>query len=237
MSQSYRYEVHDRPAYSTLALYLEANQAVRATAGRMVSMSAHVNLDVQVQGGVMGALKRVVTHESIFQSIFTAVGAPGELLLAPPMPGDIVPLELRNSTWFVQGSCYLAGDPALNLDAKFGGVKGFFSGTGLFLIYLAGTGTVFASAYGSVLKKSLAPGEKYVINNGHVVAFEGSVQYQLRKAAQGGWLKSFASGEGIVVEFTGPGEVYLQTRNIESLADILKPFFPSGSGGGIHFDT
>jgi uncharacterized protein (AIM24 family) len=45
------------------------------------------------------------------------------------------------------------------------------------------------------------------------------------------------SGEGIVAEFTGPGELLIQTRNLAALAGLLKPFFPSqsGSGGGSGF--
>ena len=42
----------------------------------------------------------------------------------------------------------------------------------------------------------------------------------------------FVSGEGIVAEFAGPGEILIQTRNLAALAGLLKPFFPSQSGGG-----
>jgi uncharacterized protein (AIM24 family) len=39
------------------------------------------------------------------------------------------------------------------------------------------------------------------------------------------------SGEGIVSEFTGPGELLIQTRNLQAFAGLLKPFFPTQSGG------
>jgi uncharacterized protein (AIM24 family) len=35
------------------------------------------------------------------------------------------------------------------------------------------------------------------------------------------------SGEGIVAEFTGPGELLIQTRNLAAPAGLLKPFFPN----------
>jgi uncharacterized protein (AIM24 family) len=44
------------------------------------------------------------------------------------------------------------------------------------------------------------------------------------------------SGEGIVAEFTGPGELLIQTRNLAALASLMKPFFPSQSGGGGGFN-
>jgi uncharacterized protein (AIM24 family) len=47
------------------------------------------------------------------------------------------------------------------------------------------------------------------------------------------FFRSMMSGEGIVAEFTGPGELLIQTRNLAALAGLLKPFFPGqGSGGG-----
>lgn len=230
--QSYMYRIEDRPSYSTLTLYLQPNQMVRAEAGAMVAMSANIDLQSQMQGGVMGALKRVVTQESLFVSSFTAMNGPGELLLAPGAPGDVTALELRGQQFFVQGSSWLASDPNLNVDTKWGGFKGFVGGTGLFLISVSGSGTLFLSSFGATHHKRLQPGERYVVDTGHIVAFESTTQYQLRKASSAGWLRSFTSGEGVVAEFVGPGDLFLQTRNLSSLADILRPFFPSGSGGG-----
>ena len=57
------------------------------------------------------------------------------------------------------------------------------------------------------------------------------MQYTLRKAASG-FFRSIMSGEGIVAEFSGPGELLIQTRNLAALAGLLKPFFPSQGGGG-----
>ena len=78
--------------------------------------------------------------------------------------------------------------------------------------------------------KRLQPGERYVVDTGHLVAWEGTTQYTLRKAAAG-FFRSMMSGEGIVAEFTGPGELLIQTRNLQAFASLLKPFFPSQSGG------
>jgi uncharacterized protein (AIM24 family) len=39
------------------------------------------------------------------------------------------------------------------------------------------------------------------------------------------------SGEGVVAEFTGPGEILIQTRNLAAFAGLMKPFFPSQGGG------
>ncbi|NMS58988.1 AIM24 family protein, partial [Vibrio parahaemolyticus] len=47
-----------------------------------------------------------------------------------------------------------------------------------------------------------------------------------------GFFRSMLSGEGLVAEFSGPGELLIQTRNLAAFAGLLKPFFPSQSGSG-----
>ncbi len=235
-TSSYEWAVDCKPSYSIATVKLAANQGIRAEAGAMVAMSAHVQLTSKMEGGLLGAVKRMVTRESLFQSTFTAAGAPGEVLFAPSLPGDIIGLELHNQSFMVQSSSYLAGDPGLALETKFGGMKSLFSGEGLFFIQLKGSGLVLLSSFGAIVKKTLGAGEKYVVDTGHIVAFEESIQYTLRKASSQGWLRSMASGEGVVAEYTGPGDLYLQTRNLQAFAGQLIPFFPSqgnGGGGGI----
>ncbi|MEC7460480.1 MAG: AIM24 family protein, partial [Candidatus Thermoplasmatota archaeon] len=70
------------------------------------------------------------------------------------------------------------------------------------------------------------PGQTITVDTGHVVAFESTVQYTINKV---GGLKSFAfGGEGLVMNFTGQGTVWIQTRNFSSLVDRIMPFLPTG---------
>jgi uncharacterized protein (TIGR00266 family) len=201
----------------------------------MVAMSANIDLSSELKGGVFGALKRAVGGESAFVSTFTARGGPGEVSLAPGAPGDVAALEMQNQTFLVQSSSYLAGDTSLNVDTKFGGAKSFFGGEGLFVLEVSGTGLLLVSSFGAIHRKSLAPNEAYVVDTGHLVAWEGQMQYNLRKAAKSGFFRSLVSGEGMVAEFQGPGEILIQTRNLALFAGLLKPFFPNQSGGGSGF--
>ena len=235
MGRGYRYEIQHGSAFSLAVLNLEAEQSIQAEAGAMVSMSGNVELQSQMKGGLMGALKRAVGGESAFVSTFTARRGPGEVTLAPSTPGDIAALEMRNQHFFVQSSSYLAGDTSLQVDTRWGGAKSFFGGEGLFVLQVNGTGLLLVSSFGAIHRKSLAPGERYVVDTGHLVAWEGHMPYELRKASSAGWFRSLISGEGIVAEFSGPGEILIQTRNLAAFAGVLKPFFPTqgSSGGGI----
>jgi uncharacterized protein (TIGR00266 family) len=230
--RGYTYEILHQPAFSLAVLKLQPEQSIMAEAGAMVSMSANIELQSQMKGGLFGALKRAAGGESAFVSTFTAHGGPGEVTMAPGAPGDIAAIEMNNQSFFVQSSSYLAGDVGLNVDTKWGGAKTFFSGEGLFVLLVQGQGLLLVSSFGAIHRKTLQPGERYVVDTGHLVAWEGTTQYTLRKAAAG-FFRSMVSGEGIVAEFTGPGELLIQTRNLAALAGLLKPFFPTqGNGGG-----
>jgi len=199
-------------------------------------MSGNIDLHSEMKGGVFGALKRAVGGESAFVSTFTARGGPGEVTFAPGAPGDVAGIEMQNQTFMVQSSSYLAGDTSLVVDTKFGGAKSFFGGEGLFVLHISGAGLLLVSSFGAIHRRTLRPGEQYVIDTGHLVAWEGHLQYNIRKAAKSGYLRSMLSGEGMVAEFTGPGEILIQTRNLAAFAGMLKPFFPSqGGGGGFRF--
>ncbi|MBX3294414.1 MAG: TIGR00266 family protein [Acidobacteria bacterium] len=233
--RGYTWEIAHAGSFALAVVKLDAGQSINAEAGAMVSMSSNVDLQSQMKGGVFGALKRAVGGESAFVSTFTAQGGRGEVSLAPGTPGDIVGIEMRNQQFKVQSSSYLAGDTSLTVETKFGGAKSFFGGEGLFLLEISGSGLLLISSFGAIYRKVLAPGEGYVVDTGHLVAWEGHMQYNLRKASKAGFFRSLASGEGLVAEFSGPGEILIQTRNLAAFAGMLKPFFPSQSGGGFGF--
>jgi uncharacterized protein (TIGR00266 family) len=228
--RGYSFEILHQPSFALAVVQLAAEQSIQAEAGAMVSMSANVELQSQMKGGLMGALKRAVGGESAFVSTFTARGGPGEVTFAPGSPGDIAAIELSNQVFFVQSSSYLAGDAGLLVDTRWGGAKSFFGGEGLFVLQVSGTGLLLLSSFGAIHRKRLAAGERYVVDTGHLVAWEGTTQYTLRKAAAG-FFRSMVSGEGVVAEFVGPGEILIQTRNLAALAGLLRPFFPSQGGG------
>ena len=231
--RGYSYEVHHSGAFALAVIQLQREQSIQAEAGAMVSMSGNIELQSQMKGGLMGAFKRAVGGESAFVSTFTARGGPGEVAFAPGSPGDIAAIEMHNQVFYVQSSSYLAGDLGLVIDTRWGGAKSFFGGEGLFVLQIQGSGLLLVSSFGSIHRKKLNYGERYVVDTGHLVAWEGHMQYELRKAASAGWFRSMLSGEGIVAEFSGPGEILIQTRNLAAFAGILKPFFPTQSGGGL----
>jgi uncharacterized protein (TIGR00266 family) len=173
----------------------------------------------------------------MFRTTFTAESGPGEVTFAPSALGDIMAVELAGSKLLVQPGSYLAGDTRLAIGVQ-GSMRGMLSGEGLFLLTVQGSGLLLLSSFGAIHSKTLAPGEEYLVDTGHIVAFEESVAYRLEKASGksqglGGFLKgmvqSALSGEGFVCRYRGPGQIYMQTRQLHGFARQLIPFLPRTS--------
>lgn len=219
-----KHEIQYRPSYALGLISLEAGEKIQAEAGAMVSMSDSIKMDSGIKGGVMSGLKRsLLGGESFFINTFTAE-QPGEVTIAPALPGDIVALELQNQTLLVQSGSFLAATPDITIDTKWGGGKTFFSREGLFLLKCTGAGTLFLSSYGAIHLVDLEPGQRHVVDTGHMVAFDETVKYEVGRA--GGWKTTLVGGEGLVCKLTGPGRFYLQTRNPDSFISWLAPKLP-----------
>ena len=223
-----RHEVKYGPAYALALVGLDPGESIQAEAGAMVSMSSTIEMETSTRGGMLLGLRRsVLGGESFFINTFRATEA-GEVTLAPPLPGDIVALELSGQTLLVQSGSFLAATEGVDVDTKWGGAKSFFSSEGLFLLRCTGQGTIWVSSYGAIHPIDLGVGEPYVVDTGHMVAFDDSVQYDVGRS--GGWKSTLFSGEGLVVNLTGPGRFFMQTRSEDSFLSWLLPKIPKQGG-------
>ncbi|ACV24653.1 TIGR00266 family protein [Methanocaldococcus fervens] len=214
----YDFKIEYKPAYSLLKINLK-NQSIIAERGAMVYMSPNITIDTKMSGGLVGALKRAIVGEGVFLNKFSGTGI---LALSPNYVGDIIHHEL-NGTLYLQSGAYLASSPNINIDTKFGGIKTYFGGKGIFLIKLEGKGDVFLSSFGALETVELND-ETLIVDNGNLVGFTGGLSYSLKRI--GGLKSTLLGGEGLVYEFRGTGKVYIQTRNMESFVDFLMKYLP-----------
>ncbi len=230
-------DIQYRPSYSLAIVKLDANESIQVEAGAMVSMSPGMTIETQAKGGLIGALKRsVLGGESFFMNDYRAPAQGGEITLAPALPGDLAVLELKGETLMVQSGSYVASSEAINIDATWGGAKTFFASEGLIMLKCGGTGTLVVSSYGAIHELELAPGETQTVDTGHLVAFDEGMGFNVRIV--GGVKSTLFSGEGLVVDLTGPGKVLMQTRSDDAFLSWLIPRLPKQShrgGGGIQF--
>src|SRR5262245_36925973 len=66
--RGYSYEILYSGAFALATVQLQPEQSIQAEAGAMVAMSGNIELQSQMRGGLMGALKRAVGGESAFVS-------------------------------------------------------------------------------------------------------------------------------------------------------------------------
>jgi uncharacterized protein (TIGR00266 family) len=223
MEDSMEFKIEHGPVFTIVRVFMRQGEQFRAEAGAMVSMSPTLKLEAKSAGkGLMGTLKAAVGGESFFATLFTAETGDGELVLAPGVLGDVLKMELSGNTIFTEGGAYLAGSLGLDISTK-GSFKAMISGEGLFLQKITGKGIVFLNSYGAIYEKILAPGETYIVDTNHIIAFEETVQYKIKKAAKG-IFSSLASGEGLVCEYTGPGKMWIQTRALSAFAQQIEKY-------------
>ncbi len=217
-------EILAGPAFAFGRVAIGQGAEVKVEAGAMASMSGDVSIETNATGGMMSSLKRsVLGGESFFINTFRSERG-GHVAVAAKLPGDMRLLPLEGSTWMVQSGSWIASDPGVAVDTKWGGAKTFFGGEGLFLLKCSGDGDVLVSSYGAIIEQELQADESYVIDTGHVVAFKEGMQYGVEKA--GSWKSTIFGAEGLVVRFQGPGTVWIQTRSPQELVSWLKAKMP-----------
>ena len=216
-------EILYRPSYSMAAVTLAPHERVRVEAGSMVSMSAGVTLETKAAGGLLSSLKRsILGGESFFMNEYLASASGGALNLAPALPGDMAVVRQDGGrALMVQSGAYVASSMDIAVDTKFGGARTFFASEGLFLLRCSGAGDVILSSYGAIHELNLDAGERYTVDTGHLVAFDEGIDFAVR--AVGGLKSTLFSGEGLVVDLTGPGRVLMQTRSADALLTWLVP--------------
>lgn len=217
--------VQHRPSYALAVAELEPNEQIQVEAGSMVGMSTGVGVETEARGGLLKSLARsMLGGESFFINTYRASPQGGRVMLAPALPGDITVRQLEGETLLVQSGSYVASSEDVDVSTGWGGAKTFFAREGLILLKISGTGTLILSSYGAIEEMELAQGETFTVDTGHLVAFSDRLGFSVRRV--GGLKSTLFSGEGLVVDLTGPGRFWMQTRSEDAFLTWLIPKLP-----------
>ncbi len=221
-------DVRYGPAYALAMVTLDHSETIHVESGAMVGMSPRLNMETAAKGGFLKSLGRsMFGGESFFMNTFTAT-SPGETIaLAPPLPGDVAVIEMHGETLMVQSGSYLASSEGIEVETKWSGAKTFFGSEGLIMLRISGTGTLIVSSYGAIHHMELGAGEEFIVDTGHLVTFDDHLQFNVKKVA--GWKSTLFSGEGLVIELKGPGDLTLQSRSQDSFLSWLIPQLPKNT--------
>ncbi|MEM4243788.1 MAG: TIGR00266 family protein [Candidatus Bathyarchaeia archaeon] len=217
-----KYEIKYKPSYSMLVVNLAQGETITAESGAMTYMDPTIEARTRKrEKSLLGSLGlSIIGGQSFWVNDYTAVNGPGEVGLVSAPVGDIEKLEVAPGRGFIiQKSAYIASSPSIDLDVKWEGfTKGLF-GQGLFMIRATGTGDLFINTFGAIDKHRLEAGQTLIVDNFHLVGFSDSCSYKVTRF--GGLKETLLGGEGLVTQITGPGEIYIQTKNLREFVDWL----------------
>jgi uncharacterized protein (TIGR00266 family) len=225
---------------------LDPGEAAIGEAGAMMYMQDGIEMDTvfgdgSQQGGffgkVLGAGKRLLTGEGLFTTIFHNEGrGKRRVAFAAPYPGKIIPVHLSaiGGTLICQKDAFLCAAKGVALGIAFQkrlGV-GLFGGEGFIMQKLEGDGLAFVHAGGTLKELVLAPGESLRVDTGCVVAFQPTVDFDIKYV---GKVKSaIFGGEGLFfATLTGPGKIWLQSLPLSRLANRIILSAPAAGGRSV----
>ena len=192
---------------------LDTGEFVQADAGSMLYKEGAIDMDLRMPGGWVGGLKRMFLGESFMLPIFKSKAAGSKVAFAPPYPGKILELEVNGAkVWQAQKDSFLFAYGNISINISF--IKkfkvGFFGGEGFILEKFTGSGKVFINCGGMAIEKTLSEKETIHVDTGCVVAFEETVDYDIKRVKN---IKTaIFGGEGLFLStLTGPGKVILQS--------------------------
>lgn len=214
---------------------LDPQEMVIAEAGAMMYMTQGINMETRFgdpskEGGgffgkIMTAGKRMLTGESLFMTTYTGMG-PGKqrVAFAAPYPGKIIPMDLTQlgGELLCQKDSFLCAARGVSVGIAFTKKlgAGLFGGEGFILQRLSGDGLAFVHAGGTLCQRRLLRGETLRVDTGCIVAFQPSVQYDIKFV--GGVKNTLFGGEGLFfATLTGPGDIWLQSLPFSRLADRI----------------
>ena len=222
------YEIKGEP-FPMVVCKLQKGETMKDESGAMAFMTSNVKMETNTGGGLLKGLGRALSGDSIFLNFYSAESDNQEIGFASSFPGKIIPIELNGSNSIIgQKSSFLASEVDVNVDMYFRKNlgTGLFGGEGFILQKFTGNGMLFLEIDGEVIEYDLQPGEKMIIDQGHLAAMEESVQFDIQRVK--GAKNILFGGEGLFFgTLTGPGKVWLQTMPIARLAGAIIPYMPA----------
>ncbi len=187
-------------------------------------------------GKLMGAGKRLLVGESLFMTAFTHMGnGKATVTFAAPYAGKIVPMNLSNlgGKIICQKDAFLCAAKGVSVGIEFQRRlgTGLFGGEGFIMEKLEGDGMAFVHAGGYIIERELKTGESFRVDTGCIVAFTGSIDYDIQFVK--GIKNAVFGGEGLFFAvLRGPGKVWLQSLPVSRLAGRILSYAQPGNRKG-----
>ena len=223
-------------AFPIVICTLQKGETMKNETGARAFMTSDMKMETSTGGGLLKGLGRALAGDTLFLNFFTAQSDNEQIGFSACTPGKIMSIRLDGSRTIIgQKNAFLAAEDSVDVDIffkkKLG--AGLFGGEGFVLQKFSGNGMLFIEIDGEVIEKELQPGEKLLLDPGHIAAMDESIDFDIERVKGA---KNILFGEGLFfAKLTGPGKVWIQTMPISKLAAALIPFLPTSSGSDWEF--
>ncbi|PCI58692.1 MAG: TIGR00266 family protein [Kordiimonadales bacterium] len=223
---------------------LDPGESAIAEAGAMMFKDQHIAMSAVFGDGsgqqagfmdkLLGAGKRLLTGESLFTTVFTHEGhGKARVAFASPYAGNILAFKLDeyDGKLICQKDAFLASARGVQIGIHFQRrmMTGLFGGEGFIMQSLEGDGWAFVHFGGTVIERTLKPGEVLHVDTGCLAAMTQDIDMDIEKV--GGIKSMIFGGEGVFfARLEGPGTVWLQSLPFSRLAGRIWASAPQGSG-------
>lgn len=214
-----------------LQVDLQPGDVIVAESNAMVMSDDCIAIEGKMQGGLMSSFARkLFSDESLFQQRIKADrGQSGTVFLAPPLPGDIEVIAVGERQFYLNSGCFMASDADVGISQRLNSsaLGSFFGDTGgLVVMRTEGRGNLCLSGFGQIIRVEVKPEQDVLVDNGHVVAWQTSLDYKVSTASSkrgvlGRMISTAMSGEFLVTRFSGEGHLYISSRNLSTFESYV----------------
>lgn len=223
-----KYQITGEPmpvAVCTLA----DGESIVCEGGSMSWMTPNLEMKTSGGGSIGKAFGRMLSHESVFQNVYTATGGEGMIAFASSFPGSIRAIEITPDRPIIaQKSSFLACEAGVELSVffqrKLG--AGFFGGEGFIMQKISGNGVAFIEIDGTAMEYTLAAGQQMIVDTGYLAMMDATCSIDIQ-SVKGLKNKLFGGESFFNTVVTGPGKIILQTMPISAFAGAIAGVLPS----------
>lgn len=237
--------VVNSPSASTVIINLDINQSIFSIKGVLNYCDAGVKIETKTGGIFKGIARGLATSESMFMNYYTGTGKTSDdtntisknteniVSFGGYLPGDIVGIEVKpNEKYTTSSNTFIAATSNLQLNTS-SRFRNIIGGGGVFITQIVNEsehpGILWVSAFGGIEHLHIPTGTSMKIDDGLFVVAKSQYEYGISKA---GGVKSFLlGGEGFVMDFKGPCDIYIQSRNIQNFIQYIKSHIGGGGNG------
>lgn len=223
------YNIVNGPSFGSVNIKLKKKQQIVSQSGCMAHFKGNVKTSTSSRGGLLkGFTRMLLTSSSMFMTTYTAEDKVNEICFQSHLPGDVLPVVVRpGEKIIISPHALICFTDNLTLNSK-RRLRGFITNEGIYQSEFENKskhkGIVFLASYGGHQKIKLEKGENLILDNGLFLCSHTSTKYNVTTI--GGTKTTLLSGEGFVMEFEGPCELYTQGRSVHQLINFLARHMP-----------